>query len=93
MLPPPTVKLLLDRGANVNAATKDGYTALHAASSFGRPEIIELLLSRGADRSALDKRKRTPLTIAEECAKRLPDQPRYASAVALLRGEAPPAAG
>ncbi len=43
-----TVKLLLDRGADINAADATGWTALHGAAYFGSAEIIQLLLDRGA---------------------------------------------
>ena len=43
------VKLLLDRGAKVNAATQDGWTALHFASLRGDEGLVELLLDRGVD--------------------------------------------
>ena len=46
------VKLLLDRGPNVNAKGPDGYTALMEAARYGRFEITELLLERGADAAA-----------------------------------------
>jgi ankyrin repeat protein len=36
-------KLLLDKGADVNAKDKDGCTALSLASSRGNPEIVKVL--------------------------------------------------
>jgi ankyrin repeat protein len=38
------VKLLLDKGANVNAQGRDYGTALYAASSGGREQVVKLLL-------------------------------------------------
>jgi ankyrin repeat protein len=43
------VKLLLDRGANVNAQTGLGNTALHIAILGGHQGLLDLLLQRGAD--------------------------------------------
>jgi ankyrin repeat protein len=46
-----TVRLLLDRKADVNAKDITGWTALHAAAFGGHTEIMQLLLERGAVRS------------------------------------------
>ena len=48
------VRLLLDRGADINAPSFWGSTALVAAAVSGQPEVIELLLQRGADVDAND---------------------------------------
>lgn len=40
---------LLERGADVNARTKDNYTALMAACEWDHPELAEILLEHGAD--------------------------------------------
>src|SRR5204863_6698804 len=69
------VKLLVDRGAEVNAVNDYGYTALHGAAHRGANGIVQFLVSRGA---RLDVRLTkaggggvgwqegwTPLTIAE----------------------------
>jgi len=42
------VKLLLANGANVNATTSSGCTALMFAAEKGYPEIVDLLLSHSA---------------------------------------------
>jgi ankyrin repeat protein len=44
-----SIVVLLDAGANVNAVTTNGETALWHAAKSGLPEIISLLLERGAD--------------------------------------------
>ena len=43
------VALLLERGADVNARSRDGGTALHAATFLGRAETVKLLLEKGAN--------------------------------------------
>jgi ankyrin repeat protein len=60
-------RLLLDRGADVNARDDTGKeTPLHYAAWDGDAELIGLLLSRKADRAARDGRGRTPLDTARE---------------------------
>ena len=49
------LKLLLDKGAVVNAANKDGITALHGAAYKGANKAVQLLVDRGADLAAKDK--------------------------------------
>eukprot|EP00947_MAST-08B_sp_MAST-8B-sp1_P003007 g3007.t1 len=44
-----TVKLLLDKGAKINQASKTGVTALLIACIEKHYEVMELLVSRGAD--------------------------------------------
>jgi hypothetical protein len=41
-------KLLIEKGADVNAECKDGATALKIASLEGHPEVVELLKAHGA---------------------------------------------
>lgn len=45
----PTVRALLDDGADANAASGDGMTALHWAAERGHREIVELLISSSAN--------------------------------------------
>jgi ankyrin repeat protein len=55
------VKLLTDRGADVNARSTRGRTPLLiAASHEGNIGVVRLLLSKGADLNASDKAKNTP---------------------------------
>jgi len=42
------VQLLLDRGADVNAASDDGSTPLHKAAGAGRLREVLVLLQKGA---------------------------------------------
>ena len=43
------VKILLEKGAQVNMQDTYGLTALTFASQMGRTEIVKLLLGKGAD--------------------------------------------
>ena len=48
----PVADLLLDRGANVNAADHSGMTPLHAAAEGGSVELVGKLLAKGANPNA-----------------------------------------
>ena len=61
------VNELLKKGANVNAKTKDGYTALIWASSMGHTKIVAMLLAAGADVNAKDNNGWTALQGASAC--------------------------
>ena len=54
-------KLLIAKGADVNAKGKFGSTPLHFATS---KEIAELLIAEGANVNAKDERGKTPLDLA-----------------------------
>ena len=56
------VKLLLDKGAQVNGKSKNGVAALTAAARLGKADTVRLLLDRGVDASTRTKRRMTPLT-------------------------------
>jgi ankyrin len=58
------VKLLLDLGADVNAADGDGRTALHGAAHKGRNDVVQILADHGARLDARDGGSRD--TIAGE---------------------------
>jgi ankyrin repeat protein/mono/diheme cytochrome c family protein len=65
------IKMLLDRGLDINAANDQGLTALHGAVQRGQgtgngtgEKIIALLVERGARLDVKDKRGRTPLEMA-----------------------------
>jgi hypothetical protein len=58
------LRLLLERGANVNArADDDGCTPLHRASRFGALEAVRLLLEHGADVEAVSYHNMTALQV------------------------------
>lgn len=55
------VPLLLEKGADVNAKTEDGKTALQIAAKNGHATVARILLDRGAEVDSEDSRRRTPL--------------------------------
>lgn len=69
-------KVLLNKGANVNARTSyetpidgicfDGYTPLHYAAKNGRYNFIELFLEHGADKTLKTTAGATALDVAQE---------------------------
>jgi ankyrin repeat protein len=69
------VKLLLDRGADINTVDNDGDTAMHGAAYNMYPRVAKLLGERGADPKVWNQPNKaggTPLFIAEGYATRLP---------------------
>ena len=61
---PATAKALLKGGADVNAATPRGITALDLAALGGNPTLVTLLLDHGADVNRRAKRGETALMVA-----------------------------
>ncbi|KAK2591217.1 hypothetical protein QQS21_011102 [Conoideocrella luteorostrata] len=57
-------KLLLKKGADIEAKDKYGQTPLSLATEEGREAVAKLLLDKGADIEAKDKHGRTPLSLA-----------------------------
>ena len=59
------VRLLLDRGAKIDARTVDGRTAVYQAASMGNAvSVLKLLLDKGADPNARSINGMTPLMAA-----------------------------
>jgi ankyrin repeat protein len=59
--------MLLDQGALVNYINSgSGATALYAAASFGRGDVVKLLLSRGANPNLCGTNRRSPYQAALE---------------------------
>lgn len=63
---PSMLTLLLGAGADIDARTKRGRTALHVAARQGHARVVGLLIARGADVNAKDKAGKTPLEMAIE---------------------------
>ena len=59
-------RLLVERGADVNAAQHGGYVPLHQAAEHGDGELVELLLGAGADPAIRMDDGRTAADIALE---------------------------
>jgi ankyrin repeat protein len=61
---PKTIELLIDAGAEVNAQSNEGLTALMTATANPNPEILELLLEHGANPTVVDNYGWSALTYA-----------------------------
>jgi len=62
--PVDVLKVLVDKGGDVNAANEAGMTPLHYAAQRGSDRIIEFLASKGARFDAKNKQGRTPSDLA-----------------------------
>ncbi|MDA0282867.1 MAG: ankyrin repeat domain-containing protein [Planctomycetota bacterium] len=57
------VKLLIQRGAKVDATNEDGNTPLHVAAFLCRTDVVQLLLEKGASALTKNKRGETPIDV------------------------------
>ncbi len=78
-------KLLIEKGADVNAKSKDGVTAIMVAAGHNNAPIVGLLASSGADLTLKSAAGLTALEIAEAA--------RNESAIGALKLVARPTAG
>ena len=61
------VKALIESGTHVvNEQDNNGYSAIHAAASYGHEELIRYLISNGADVNLKDNDGDTPILLCEE---------------------------
>jgi len=51
------VKMLLDKGANINIQDESGNTALHYAAANGKKDMVKLLLEKDADASVVNAKE------------------------------------
>ena len=58
------VKMLLEKGADVNAMGQFGASALQLASEWGYDNIVEILLENGADVNAMGGSRASALQLA-----------------------------
>ena len=65
----PIVHMLLEGGADVNAVTADGSTALHIACEEGMVELAEYLMKRGANKALRNGARLTAVECAPEPAR------------------------
>jgi hypothetical protein len=83
--PVDAVNLLIEAGANVDAVTPKGESALHLAAFAGKPEIVRALVEGGADLSLKNGDGKTALEVVEA----QPPRPPPPTAGALVNDEQP----
>ena len=59
-------RLLIEHGADVNAAQAAGYRPLHQVAAAGRDDLVRILLDAGADKTARCDHGKTPADYARE---------------------------
>jgi ankyrin repeat protein len=62
-----SVKVLLDKGADINMKNINGDTVLLNASNLGQTEMVKMFLEKGADVNACNNWGRTPMIDATRC--------------------------
>ncbi|XP_077582833.1 protein phosphatase 1 regulatory inhibitor subunit 16B [Stigmatopora nigra] len=60
------VKILLDRGAGVNAQDNELWTPLHAAATCGHAGLVKILITHGADLLAVNSDGNMPYDLCED---------------------------
>ena len=61
-----TIKLMIEKGANINIEDKYGQNCIFYAIRECRYEIIQYLIEKGANVNQVDKKKMTPYSFAEK---------------------------
>jgi ankyrin repeat protein len=86
------VSLLINKGADMDAQDRDGFTALHWAALKGYPAVVQVLLAKGANKKLENKKyKHTPLEVAKIALTKLKVQEHkkeaYKEVIRLLKGK------
>ena len=61
-----TIKLMIEKGANINIEDKYGQNCIFYAIRESRVDVVELLIEKGANINQVDKKKMTPYIFAEK---------------------------
>ena len=54
----------MEKGADANLATEDGYSPIFIAANNGHAEVVKLLVEKGADLNQANVRHRTSIVIS-----------------------------
>ncbi len=84
----PEIADVLRRGADVNAADPQGYTALMYAANLGLVEHVETLLAAGADPALRTKQGETAISLAARPDSSVARQERLLAVTALKAHQA-----
>ena len=77
-------KICLDKGADINAVNKQGFTAMHGAANRGFDKMVQLLADRSSKLEVKDSQGRTPMNYAEGVFLAVQPPVRKPSTIALL---------